>query len=91
MNVAPYTLAEGAGTITMWKLATGAFRVTGTFLGGGVAHRNTRRGAERVVSSMRRWWARHQENYLLQRRCAEDPGDRLPRGWAAPSDRGGRA
>ena len=84
----------GTGTITITRFVTAGrlhYHISGTFAGGGTCWRQTTRGAERAADSMIRWRKRHEDLYLAQLRCAEDPGDRLPRGWVAPSDRGGRA
>ena len=55
--------------------------MVGTFSGGGDAGAHTRRAAERLAASAGRWWRRHQEQYLEDLACVQDPGDRLPRAW----------
>ena len=85
---APYTpRADRGGTIQMFS-EHGAFRVVGSFTGGGEAWATTLRAALRVTDSMRRWWTRHQDGYLAQLACCQDPGDRMPCGWTPPRRRG---
>ena len=80
---------DTAGTINVWRVdATGAYRVCGTFKGGGEAYARTIRAACHIALSMSRWWRRHQDSYLAQLACVLDPGDRMPRGWTPPRRRG---
>ena len=84
----------GTGTITITQFVTAGhehYRIAGTFPGGGVCWRQTKRGAERVAASMVRWRKRHEDRYVAELGYVLDPGDRMPRGWQAPSDRGGKA
>ena len=79
---------DTAGTINVWRNATGAYRVCGTFIGGGEAYARTMGAACHIALSMSRWWRRHQDEYLARLRCCEDAGDRLPEGWTPPRRRG---
>ena len=82
-------MVDTAGTINIWRNdESGAYRVCGTFKGGGEAWATTMRAAVRLAMSMSRWWRRHQDSYLAQLACAQDPGDRMPRGWTPPRRRG---
>ena len=81
-------MVDTAGTINIWRNDVGTYRVCGTFKGGGEAWATTMRAAVRLAMSMSRWWRRHQDSYLAQLACAQDPGDRMPRGWTPPRRRG---
>ena len=82
-----FTVADTAGTINVWQDGRHAYRVTATFTGGGVYWAGTRRAAERLAASAGRWWRRHQDQYLADLACVQDPGDGMPRGWQPPRRR----
>ena len=80
--------AATAGTIEIRHCAVnGAFVVRATFRGGGEAWAHTAAAAERIALSARRWWKRHQAQYLADLERVQDPGDAMPRGWTPPRRR----
>lgn len=72
--------APAAGTIEIRHCTTdGAFVVRATFRGGGEAIAPTIDHAERIALSARRWWRRHQDQYLRDVTAGLNP-----RGWTPP-------
>ena len=78
--------ADTAGTINVRRVDATAYRVCGTFIGGGEAYARTMRAAYHVAMSMSRWWRRHQDEYLKELNYA-DAGWQ-PDGWTPPRRRG---
>ncbi|MDE0227299.1 MAG: hypothetical protein OXJ62_00410 [Spirochaetaceae bacterium] len=81
--------AATAGTLSIHYCAVNAmYRVAATFAGGrevdGIL---TLPAAERIAGSARRWWKRHQDEYLEQLARVEDPDDAMPHGWEPPRRR----
>ena len=70
----------------MRRVDATAYRVCGTFIGGGEAYARTIRAAYHIALSMSRWWRRHQDTYLAQLRCCEDAARPAARGLDSPQE-----